>query len=328
VIDQQVRERLDLDAIKAQNPLDVTVERLTGQQIEHHKVTCPFHSNGNESSPSLHVYDDGGWKCFSCGKHGDLLDFVGYYYFGSAYNPHTHLIDVVDRLGALDIRPAPQQASRPKPKPQLAITQDTLNRWNAAMQPEHRAYWRSRGISDDTQDTFLLGWDGERLTIPATYRGIVFGVKRRMLPGHPDGQEAKYVSTPGSRVGIFNADILWMVPPDEPLIICEGEVDAMSLYQAGQWAISSTGGAASWREHWAEFVAHIPRIYVVYDNDKPGQEGALKVRGSIYRARILTLPEAYNDVNEFFTADNTAALDWLRMSLNTCERGSSCTQKF
>lgn len=37
---------------------------------------CPFHA---EKTPSVKLYDSGRWKCFGCGKTGDLIDFVAEY---------------------------------------------------------------------------------------------------------------------------------------------------------------------------------------------------------------------------------------------------------
>lgn len=38
-----------------------------------HVGLCPFHS---DSLPSFYVFPDGGFKCFGCGEHGDIIDFV------------------------------------------------------------------------------------------------------------------------------------------------------------------------------------------------------------------------------------------------------------
>ena len=54
------------------------------QAIEHygftvnraHKILCPFHSDKRNS---CHIYKDG-YKCFSCGAHGDVIDFVSRYF--------------------------------------------------------------------------------------------------------------------------------------------------------------------------------------------------------------------------------------------------------
>lgn len=37
------------------------------------KILCPFHG---ERNPSCVIFPDGGFKCFSCGAHGNTVDFV------------------------------------------------------------------------------------------------------------------------------------------------------------------------------------------------------------------------------------------------------------
>ena len=42
---------------------------------------CPFHSGGNEKTPSMFVYPkDRGYHCFACGETGDSIDFVKKYF--------------------------------------------------------------------------------------------------------------------------------------------------------------------------------------------------------------------------------------------------------
>lgn len=36
-------------------------------------IPCPFHK---DKTPSLKIYEDGGWHCFGCGAGSDLIDFV------------------------------------------------------------------------------------------------------------------------------------------------------------------------------------------------------------------------------------------------------------
>ncbi len=294
---------LDVAAIKAANPLDRTIESMTGQQILRRKIICPFHA---ENTPSLHVYDDGGWKCYGCSKHGDVIDFVGYLFYGNTYNPDSHFLDIVDRLGALDIKPLPQVASAAKPQPKkkshLRIPNEDVTRWHSSMTNDHRAWWHSRGLNDTTIDYFRLGFDGDRYTIPVGYRGVWFNVRRRATPEatkrNPD--TPKYLSATGSRVGLFNADILHGC---QQLVICEGEIDAMLLHQNGIDAICSTAGAGTWRLNWNEHLTHIPHIYVVFDNDEAGERGARKVKMALHRAKIVKLPQWYKDIGEMFALD-------------------------
>lgn len=358
------RPKIDTDAIKASHPIQSTIENLTGERVTHHKIRCPFHA---DDSPSLHVYDDGGWKCYGCGLYGDVISFVGYFRYGTQYDPAIHFIDIVDSLGALDIKPLPPQPTKPKPpKPKLNISLESIMQWSDTMPAKRRAYWYSRGLTDQTISEFMLGFDGQRYTIPALYRLIPFGVKRRITPEnfateldlheryvqsvrdahpewanekdskvysmavdelkalHPDWTDyqirqaappepVKYTGLYGSSVGIFNSDTLLDA---HSVVICEGEIDAMLLHQSGIRAVSSTGGAGSWKPEWAKFFTHIERVFVLYDNDKPGREGAKKIQTSIRRAKVLTLPEGVKDVGELFQV-TTSAADYVRWKIGT-----------
>jgi hypothetical protein len=299
---------IDTQSIKAQNPLNATVERLTGQPIVKHKIFAPWRQ---EDTPSVHIYEDGSWWDYGAGKGGDVIDFVGFYKFGAAYNPDNHFLDVVDALGALDIKPTPKQAARPAPeKPKLTISLEDVMRWHENMPQTRREWWHGRGLDDVTINRFFVGWDGKRYTIPAIYRLVPFGVKRRQSE-IDDGITAKYVSITGSRVGLFNADTLWNA---DSVVICEGEIDAMLLERWGFRAITTTGGAGTFKPEWVRFFAHVKRVVILYDNDKAGREGAAKVHATMRRAEIVTLPDGVKDVGELVTGF-PAPVSWLTANI-------------
>ncbi|NMA06530.1 MAG: hypothetical protein GX928_02275 [Ruminococcaceae bacterium] len=57
----------------------VSVESLLlryGFNLNHNKMCCPFHK---EKTPSFHVKGEH-WKCFGCGKGGDIFDFTSEYF--------------------------------------------------------------------------------------------------------------------------------------------------------------------------------------------------------------------------------------------------------
>lgn len=58
-------------------PSAVFVPALTRREPNRqHKVQCPFHDDGQERTPSLHVSNDAPhWHCFGCTRGGDLFDF-------------------------------------------------------------------------------------------------------------------------------------------------------------------------------------------------------------------------------------------------------------
>lgn len=301
---------VDIQAIRDSNPLDSVVERFTGQQIIRHKIHAPWRS---ENTPSVHIYEDGKFKDFGGdGFSGDVIDFVGYYYFGGNYDPATHFTEVVDRLGGLNIAPLPQRTAKPvpKPAPQLTVSLDRIMDWHESMPDNRREYWLKRGLFDKTIDEFMLGWDGKRYTIPHLYRLIPFGVKRRQSEIN-DGKPDKYTSVEGGRSGLFNADCLWTA---DKVVICEGEVDAMLINQWGIPAVSSTAGAGTFKEKWAELFLSVPKIWVLYDNDEAGRKGSTLVHSVLRRAKIVRYPEGIKDAGELFEKDSKA-VNWLYENL-------------
>ena len=87
--------------------------------------------------------------------------------------------------------------------------------------------------------------------------------------------------------------------------ICEGEVDAMSAYEmlGSKWAVVSIkNGAASALENCRrsfEYLNKFERVVICFDNDKPGQEAAIKVAELFdpNKAKIVTL--GLKDANEY-----------------------------
>lgn len=299
---------IDIESIKASNPLDQVVERFTGQQIEKHKISCPLHS---DTTPSMHIYDDGGFKCFQCGVHGDVLDFVGYFYFGQRYDAATHFSDVIDKLGGINIAPLPERIVKPKPEPaKLSIDLASIMDWHLNMPDSRRAYWLKRGLFDQTINDFMLGWDGKRYTIPHLYRLVPFGVKRRQSDVE-DGIPHKYTSVTGSRSGLFNADVLWNT---DKVVICEGEIDAMLLTQWGFPAVSSTAGAGTWKADWVKLFSSVRQIFILYDNDAAGRTGSSLVFATMRRAKIINYPANIKDCGDLFEK-TSHPVNWLHESL-------------
>lgn len=352
--------KVDTEALKAQYPLEVVVEQFSHQQVgRDRKIFAPWRA---ESTPSLHVYPDGNWKDYGTGESGDMFDFIGRMHF-SDYDRHAHFIHIVDMLGGLGIKPISQPVSRPAPKekPKTRVRLEQVMAWSDALPEEYRQYWRDRGLTDLTIDRFMLGYDGRRLTIPATYRGVPFAVRRRVTPDdwaaaeaqyeavlaplrqgnpeltdkellaqfrkrlkaeHPDwtptdikqatpSMPPKYVGMEGDTVGIFNADVLGN--DAHTVVICEGEVDCMLLDQAGYQAVSSTGGAGTWKPEWVRFFTHCRKVYLLFDNDEAGLNGLKKVHTLMRRAKPIFLPAGVKDVGDMWETGNLDA--WLRQNV-------------
>lgn len=61
----QIKDRLSM--------FDIVLKYISNPKItRNNDILCPFHS---EKTPSLHLWDDH-YKCYGCGKHGDVISFT------------------------------------------------------------------------------------------------------------------------------------------------------------------------------------------------------------------------------------------------------------
>lgn len=64
------------ESIKSSITMRQCVEHYGFEVNRAHKILCPFHSDKNNS---CHIYQSK-YKCFACGSHGDVIDFVSNYF--------------------------------------------------------------------------------------------------------------------------------------------------------------------------------------------------------------------------------------------------------
>lgn len=97
----------------------------------------------------------------------------------------------------------------------------------------------------------------------------------------------------------------WHLIPEtaRSVVICEGEIDAMSFYQYGIPALSVPfGGGRGEKQRWIEYeldnLNRFDEIFICMDNDDAGREGAKEIidRLGAYRCKIVELP--MKDANE------------------------------
>lgn len=207
------------------------------------------------------------------------------------------------------------------------VKQTETSLWND--HPELVEYLRERGFTDDTIKSARLGYcdpasvtavaegdyiatklfDNERqewrlhdrITIPYIRDGIVLKVRGRVTPKKES--EIKYLDCAGAEIMPY---IHANIDPSKPVIISEGEFDALRLVQEGFQAIG-TPGANSFRPEW---VTHYGDIYIAFDGDKAGRSGAEKLKQVLPEVRVVDLPEGFDcsDYLGVFGADTFRAL--------------------
>jgi DNA primase len=162
-------------------------------------------------------------------------------------------------------------------------------------------YLNARGIPNALIHKRLLGWNGRRITIPIPDREgkCVFFKLAKNPEDHSDGP--KMLSTRGAHAELYGWEQVLAKP--EQIIICEGEFDRLVLEGQGFAAVTSTGGAMSFRPEWAEVLREIPKIFICFDNDATGRIGTERVGGLIPHARVIRLPDEVGeggDATDFF----------------------------
>jgi DNA primase len=164
-----------------------------------------------------------------------------------------------------------------------------------------RRYLNARGIPDPMIDRHLLGWNGKRITIPITDRQGQTTFFKLAKDPEDSSDNPKMLTTPGAHCELYGWERVLARP--ERIIICEGEFDRLVLEAQGYAAVTSTGGASSFLSAWADALREIPSIFICYDNDIPGQDGAVRIAEFLPHARLVHLPfdvGVGGDVTDYF----------------------------
>ena len=184
-------------------------------------------------------------------------------------------------------------------KPQADYTSFYFQAQKALIEsPEALAYLRSRGISDESIVKFELGycaaWKHSKAgaNVPATKRIIIprtaatYTARRIDAPQNDfEAQYAKQVE--GRQKDLFNLKAL--DGAETPWIV-EGELDAISLLQAGAQAVIGIGTITNAGRILEEAKKHPEAVYIIaLDNDKPGSEAQAKLARDMEAAGLVGL---------------------------------------
>lgn len=130
-----------------------------------------------------------------------------------------------------------------------------------------------------------------RLAIPYIGpRGNVYGMRFRVL----DDSEPKYLGMPGLETRLYNLRAL--ARADDLIVICEGELDALSCSAAGVPAVG-VPGVENWKTHHHRLFDGIERIFIAADADTAGKKMRDRLLGEIPWAQPVTLDPG-TDMND------------------------------
>lgn len=175
-------------------------------------------------------------------------------------------------------------------------------RFNRELPERIRCYLREeRGIADEVIDAYLLGWNGDRITIPIFDRDNNLAFFKLAKDPEDQSDAPKMLAPSGSHAELYGWERVLTRP--EMIVICEGEFDRLVLESLGFAAVTSTAGAGTFAPAWARDFSGIRDVYVVFDNDPAGQMGAERVAKLMPQSRIAHLPEEVGeagDITDYF----------------------------
>lgn len=253
------------------------------------KISCPAH---DDPAASMAVYRDHTY-CYGCGK----VDH-GYYALALLlYGDHSEenrrrAREVGHRYTAREVdayRERVDQQVKLDPLPWgLALSYHNL--LFSEYRGGRREWLHERGLSLDSINRFRLGHDGVRYTIPVyDQRGQLLTIRYRRDDHYGthtfDPRKGKEVAIP-KYSGMRGRNGLFLYPAEEiaqklylsglsSLVVVEGELDAVRLWQEGIPSVSATNGAGSVAKLPAlirEAFPQITHLSFACDQDAAGSE--------------------------------------------------------
>ncbi len=175
-----------------------------------------------------------------------------------------------------------------------------VDAFHAELWEDDREYFHSRTITDETISRWKLGKYKNFYTIPVYSDGVLKNIQLRK--DDPKVIRFYYKGTPV----IFNGDILkWT----NFVYIVEGTTSCIVLNQNGLPTVAPSNGANGFTEEFIRYFIHQKKIVVLFDNDKAGYFGAIRIAKMLgeYRTKIYNFSDfdEHFDANDFFIGGGT-----------------------
>jgi twinkle protein len=169
-------------------------------------------------------------------------------------------------------------------------------------------YLALRKISKATMEAYKVGSDERgNIVFPFYENGEPVFVKFRPARKLEKGERKAWREADTKPV-LFGMDLC---SPEYPLVIFEGEIDAMSGYESGiRNCVSVPSGAEdlTWLDSCYEWLQQFKEIYLFGDNDEPGREMIKKLSVKLSDHRIYIVDHPYKDCNELLYREEPEAV--------------------
>lgn len=249
--------------------------RVTPDQIE---LGCPNKKCANAGQQQFYINKEtGAFFCHRCGWKGNSIKALAY------------------KLGIISLtQPVETEHIFFSPK-EIEEMQDSLWKSNEALD----YLTLKRGFKEETIEQFRLGlkeFDGHPvITIPFFDKTDACVGLKYYFYTRPAGT-SKMRFEKGSKIQAFNLNL---INAKSPLVVTEGEFDAMSAWQYGYTNVISIPNGANGINGWTKEIEGFDKYLLCFDNDKAGQEGAIKFAEVVGKARCYRVYPRLKDLNDY-----------------------------
>lgn len=242
--------------------------KVEGETGEEFKCFCPLHKNTRSPSFSINA-ETGLWRCFSTCGGGSIEDLCK-----RAGFPTPDAVNQGELVsgGTEDVKIVPEEVVE-------RLAKDLWGKWGT----EARQWLKKeRGIEAPALRAFQIGFnrDTGRITFPI--RDQAGKCKNIKYYDWMHTQRDKFLSYgPGyGAVRLFPASVAYN-PDFKSVVLLEGEPDVLLAHSLGiKNACCATGGAGNWPSEFSRVFAD-RSVFIVYDIDEAGKDGAGAVARSL-----------------------------------------------
>jgi twinkle protein len=299
---------------------------LTGSGNEW-KGKCPFH---DDRTPSFTVFNkpDSGWRyhCFGCDADGDIFEYI---MRRKGLDFPQALRQAANSVGIANPVPTAGKASADSTKPDFRGFDPQQYRPLVADGKVWKYLTEQRKLDGGLLVEYSVGEtiDGEAYSFAYKWqppgwpkdRDPKFEFVKVVKVDREDGKKIEWRDPRGGKNILFGMSAERVRAAHDAggeLVICEGELDAISWAQFGFAAVSVPGGAkyTGWIDHCWDWLQKFSKIHISFDEDAAGRMKVAEIvtRLGMARTDIVRLPnrdegQKFKDANECLQAGVLAA---------------------
>ena len=307
---RQVLEHYGAQRCTEQPGSDVSTEVLHSCLLD---LVDRHHANGDASPSACMNIERKTYVCYSSGWGGGILAFIAKMegdedLLAALPKASRFLIgSTLDRDAFVrNIRAILERDLAVVAEPPPFYSERVLAPWAAP----HPYLTEVRGLSTEALADLRIGWDQQenRVVFPHFFDGKLLGWQKRAIPPGPtwpgtENPHPKYRSSSGmpKSTTLYGYDL---VEPDRPLIVVESPASVAMARTLGIANVVATFGAKTSGAQ-VDLMRKFPEVYLWYDDDRAGYDGAASVSRRLWRSSSVyaVVPDRGSDLADYRDAE-------------------------